>query len=66
MVCLLSHADSLTLMPDLRGAPVRLAVRRMSLAVDDGAPIPYGLKAAVDLTTRSELKAKAKAKAKEE
>jgi uncharacterized OB-fold protein len=61
IACLLAHADSIALLPALRGQPVRLAVRRMSLAVPDGEPIPYGLKAAVDLETRSALKAQAKA-----
>jgi uncharacterized OB-fold protein len=61
VACLLAHADSIALLGELRGQPVRLAVRRMSLAVADGDPIPYGLKAAVDLETRIALKAKVKA-----
>ena len=65
IACLLAQADSIALLPALRGQPVRLAVRRMSLAVPDGEPIPYGLKAAVDLETRGALKAQAKAKAAE-
>lgn len=71
VACLLSHADSISLLSELRGQKVRLAVRRMSLAVPDGDPIPYGMKAAVDLETRAALvrakaeKAAEKKKAKE-
>jgi len=56
IACLLAHVDSMTLAPSLRGQPVRLAVRRIPLAVDASEPIPYGLKAALDLETRAALK----------
>jgi uncharacterized OB-fold protein len=63
VACLLAHADSVSLLAHLRGQPVRLAVRRIPLAVAGGDPIPYGLKAAVDLETRAAIKAKAAAAA---
>jgi hypothetical protein len=59
LACLLQYADSVTLLPHLRGASVRLAVRRVPLGpLPAGEPIPYALKAALDLTTRLELKPK--------
>jgi uncharacterized OB-fold protein len=61
IACLLTHADSLSLLPELRGQPVRLVVRRIPLALGDSEPIPYGIKAALDLETRGALKSKAAA-----
>jgi hypothetical protein len=59
LACLLQYADSVTLLPQLRGASVRLAVRRVPLGpLPAGEPIPYALKAALDLTTRLGLKPK--------
>jgi len=59
LACLLQYADSVTLLPHLRGASVRLAVRRVPLGpLPVGEPIPYALKAALDLSTRLELKPK--------
>jgi hypothetical protein len=56
LACLLQYADSVTLLPQLRGASVRLAVRRVPLGpLPPGEPIPYALKAALDLSTRLEL-----------
>jgi uncharacterized OB-fold protein len=53
LACLLQHSDSLSLLPHLRGAPVRLCVRRVPLGpLPPGEPIPYALKAALDLRTR--------------
>ncbi|HLU65541.1 MAG TPA: hypothetical protein VKZ63_04670 [Kofleriaceae bacterium] len=59
VACLLAHADSVSLMAELRGQPVRLAVRRVPLAVGAREPISYGMKAALDLETRSRLKEQA-------
>jgi uncharacterized OB-fold protein len=64
IACLLAHADSVSLMGELRGQRVRLAVRRIPLAVPDSDPIPYGFKAALDLDTRAALKAAAGKQAK--
>jgi uncharacterized OB-fold protein len=58
IACLLSHADSMTLFGELRGQPVRLAVRRIPLALGGDEPIPYGIKAALDLETRSALRSR--------
>ena len=59
LACLLQYADSVTLLPQLRGASVRFAVRRVPLGpLPPGEPIPYALKAALDLSTRLELKPK--------
>ena len=66
IACLLAHADSITLAAAVRGQPVRLAVRRISLAVDASEPIPYGLKAALDLETRAALKKDAGGEGKKE
>ncbi|HEY8143080.1 MAG TPA: hypothetical protein VIG06_10425 [Kofleriaceae bacterium] len=66
IACLLSHADSMTLAAALRGQPVRLAVRRIPLAIDASEPIPYGLKAALDLETRAALKSAAASEGKKE
>jgi uncharacterized OB-fold protein len=66
IACLLAHADSMTLAAAVRGKPVRLAVRRLSLAVDASEPIPYGVKAALDLETRAALKADAAEAGKKE
>ncbi len=66
IACLLAHADSMTLAAALRGQPVRLAVRRIPLAIDASEPIPYGLKAALDLGTRAALKASAAGESKKE
>jgi uncharacterized OB-fold protein len=66
IACLLAHADSISLAAAVRGQPVRLAVRRIPLAIDDSEPIPYGLKAALDLETRAALKANAGGEGKKE
>ena len=66
IACLLAHADSVSLAAAVRGQPVRLAVRRIPLAVDASEPIPYGLKAALDLETRAALKASAGGDGKKE
>jgi uncharacterized OB-fold protein len=66
VACLLAHADSITLAAAVRGQPVRLAVRRIPLAVAASEPIPYGLKAALDLETRAALKARDAEKTKKE
>jgi uncharacterized OB-fold protein len=66
IACLLAHTDSISLAAAVRGQPVRLAVRRIPLALGDSEPIPYGLKAALDLETRAALKAKAAAEVKKE
>jgi uncharacterized OB-fold protein len=66
VACLLAHADSMTLAAAVRGQPVRLAVRRIPLAIDASEPIPYGLKAALDLETRAALKASAGGAGKKE
>ncbi len=66
IACLLAHADSMTLAAALRGKPVRLAVRRIPLAVDASEPIPYGVKAALDLETRAAMKADAEREGKKE
>ena len=58
VACLLAHADSISLMAEVRGQPVRLAIRRIPLALAPDAPIPYGFKAALDLDTRTALKGK--------
>lgn len=59
MACLLAHADSVSLLGEVRGQPVRLAVRKQVLGEGDpAAPIPYGIKAALALETRAALKAK--------
>lgn len=58
VACLLAHADSVSLMTEVRGQPVRLAIRRIPLQLAPGAPIPYGFKAALDLDTRRALKEK--------
>jgi uncharacterized OB-fold protein len=58
IACLLAHADSVSLMSQLRGEPVRLTVRRIPLSLPPDAPIPYGLKASVDLDTRARLRAR--------
>jgi uncharacterized OB-fold protein len=58
IACLLCHADSVSLLGDLRGHPVRLAVRRISLSLGDDEPIGYGVKAAVSLETRRQLMAR--------
>ncbi len=57
LACLLQYSDSVTLLPHLRGASVRLAVRRVPLGpLPTGEPIPYAFKAALDLSTRLALK----------
>lgn len=62
LACLLQHADSVSLLPHVRGAPVRLAVRRVPLgALPPGEPIPYALKASLDLRTRLARKPKPEA-----
>jgi uncharacterized OB-fold protein len=66
VACLLAHADSMTLAAAVRGQPVRLAVRRIPLAIDASEPIPYGLKAALGLETRAALKASAAGEGKKE
>ena len=48
------------------GQPVRLVVRRIPLAIDASEPIPYGLKAALDLETRAALKSAAASEGKKE
>jgi len=59
LACLLQHADSLTLLPHVRGAPVRFGLRRATLGpLPLGEPIAYTLKAALDLRTRVSLKPK--------
>lgn len=53
LACLLQHADSLTLLPHVRGASVRFGVRRAVLGpLALSEPIPYTLKAVLDLRTR--------------
>jgi len=66
IACLLAHADSMTLATAVRDQPVRLAVRRIALAIDASEPIPYGLKAALDLETRAALKASTGGEGKKE
>ena len=66
IACLLAHADGMTLAAAVRGQPVRLAVRRIALAIDASEPIPYGLKAALDLETRAALKESAAGAGKKE
>lgn len=59
IACLLQHADSLTLLPQVRGASVRFGVRRAVLGyLPVGEPIPYTLKAVLDLRTRVSLQPK--------
>lgn len=59
LACLLQHADSLTLLPHVRGAGVRFGVRRAVLGpIPLGEPIPYTLKAVLDLRTRVSLQPK--------
>lgn len=59
IACLLQHADSLTLLPHVRGASVRFGVRRAVLGpLPLGEPIPYTLKAVLDLRTRVSLQPK--------
>lgn len=59
LACLLQHADSLTLLPHARGAAVRFGVRRAVLGpLPLGEPIPYTLKAVLDLRTRVSLQPK--------
>jgi uncharacterized OB-fold protein len=59
LACLLQHADSLTLLPHVRGAGVRFGVRRAVLGpLPLGEPIPYTLKAVLDLRTRVSLQPK--------
>src|SRR5690606_41517006 len=55
VACLLAHADSVSLMAELRGQPVRLAVRRAPLAGGAPEPSAYGMTAALDPETRSPL-----------
>lgn len=60
--CLIGHADSVSLFGELRGQPVRLAVRKMELGEGHGAaPLHYGLKVALDLDTRIVLKSRVEA-----
>lgn len=66
VACLLAHADSMTLAAAVRGQPVRLAIRRIPLQIGPSEPIPYGLKAALDLDTRAALKASDAQKKKKE
>lgn len=66
IACLLAHADSMSLATAVRGQPVRLAIRRIPLAVDASEPIPYGVKAALDLETRAALKASTGSEGKKE
>jgi uncharacterized OB-fold protein len=66
IACLLAHADSMTLAAAVRGQPVRLAIRRIPLAIDGSEPIPYGLKAALDLETRAVLKSSIAGEGKKE
>jgi uncharacterized OB-fold protein len=66
LACLLAHADSLSLMGELVGQPVALAVRRIPLALADDEPIPYGIKAVLDLETRATLKARRAAESRAE
>jgi uncharacterized OB-fold protein len=62
LACLLSHADSIALLPHSRGQSVRLAVRRTALGgVGEGDPIAYGLKAALDLESRGVIKSQIEA-----
>jgi uncharacterized OB-fold protein len=59
LACLLQHADSLKLLPHLRDASVRFGVRRAALGpLPVGEPIPYTLKAVLDLRTRVSLQPK--------
>jgi hypothetical protein len=59
LACLLQHADSLTLLPHVRGASVRFGVRRGALGpLPLSEPIPYTLKAVLDLRTRVSLQPK--------
>lgn len=59
LVCLLQHADSLSLLPHVRGAAVRFGVRRAALGpLPVSEPIPYTLKAVLDLRTRVSLQPK--------
>jgi hypothetical protein len=55
LACLVADADARTI-DGLRGASLRLVVRRLTLALDAEAPIPYGLKAAADVATRITLR----------
>jgi uncharacterized OB-fold protein len=58
LACLLASVDSGDVMDHLRGADLRLAVRRIPLGhLSPDEPIPYGLKAAADLKTRASIKA---------
>lgn len=66
LACLLAHADSLSLMDEIGGQTVALAVRRLSLAVADDEPIPYGIKAVLDLETRAAIKARRAAQSRAE
>jgi uncharacterized OB-fold protein len=60
IACLLAQTDAVSLWPSIHDQPVRLTVRRMALGpIDEAEPIPYGLKAALDLETRAALKAAA-------
>ncbi len=59
LACLLQHADSLTLLPHVRGAAVRFGVRRATLGpLPVSEPIAYTLKAVLDLRTRVTLQPK--------
>lgn len=59
IACLVAHADTVTLTSALRGQTLRLAVRRIPLGpLAEDEPIPYGLKATLDLSTRQVLKSR--------
>jgi uncharacterized OB-fold protein len=58
VAALLASVDSGDVMEKLRGQNLRLVVRKLALGhLPPGEPIPYGLKAAADLKTRSAIKA---------
>jgi uncharacterized OB-fold protein len=59
LTCLVAHADSISVFSTLRGAPVRLGVRRQTLGeVASGEPIVYTLKATLDLRDKLARKPK--------
>jgi uncharacterized OB-fold protein len=66
LACLVAHADSVSLLDALVGQPVVLAVRRIPLSLGDREPIPYGIKAVLELDSRSQLKASKAAKSQGE
>jgi len=60
LTCLVTATDDAL---DLRGELLRVVVRRIPLgALPPDEPIPYGIKAAADLSTRLRLKAEQKEK----